>query len=55
MLEGEVLSGAASFSPAPYSGSRKRESNKRIKFAHYVRPTRTGEAPLLATYAQRWT
>ena len=28
--------------------------NKRIKFAHCVRPTRNGEAPLLAAYARRW-
>ncbi|MBB6092356.1 hypothetical protein HNQ60_001202 [Povalibacter uvarum] len=28
--------------------------NKRIKFAHYVRPTRNGEAPFLAAYARRW-
>jgi hypothetical protein len=29
--------------------------NKRIKFAHCVRPTRKGDAPLLAAYARRWT
>jgi hypothetical protein len=29
--------------------------NKRIKFAHCVRPTRNGEAPLLAAYAWRYT
>jgi hypothetical protein len=29
-------------------------SNKRIKFAHCVRPTRNGEATLLAAYARRW-
>jgi hypothetical protein len=28
-------------------------SNKRIKFAHCVRPTRNGEAPLLAAYPRR--
>jgi hypothetical protein len=28
--------------------------NKRIKFARYACPTRTGEAPLLAGYARRW-
>ena len=25
-------------------------ANKRVKFAHYVRPTRNGEALLLAAY-----
>jgi hypothetical protein len=29
-------------------------ANKRIKFAHCVRPTRNGEAPLLAAYARRY-
>jgi hypothetical protein len=28
-------------------------ANKRMKFAHYVRPTRKGDAPLLAAYARR--
>lgn len=31
------------------------KSNKHIKFAHCVRPTRKGEAPLLAAYARRYT
>jgi len=35
-------------------GLKKVPSNKRIKFAHYVRPTLNGEAPLLAAYARRW-
>jgi hypothetical protein len=29
--------------------------NKRMKFARTARPTRNGDAPLLAAYAQRWT
>jgi len=28
--------------------------NNRIKFAHCVRPTDNGEAPLFAAYARRW-
>lgn len=29
-------------------------ANKRIKYVRYAHPTRKGEAPLLAAYAQRW-
>jgi hypothetical protein len=29
------------------------KANKRIKFARTARPTRKGDAPLLAVYAQR--
>ena len=29
------------------------QPNNRIKFAHCVRPTCNGEAPLLAAYARR--
>jgi hypothetical protein len=32
----------------------RKEANKRVKFARTARPTRNGEAPLLAAYPRRY-